>query len=340
MKFEPEETSHPATLGELEFRELADHAPVMIWRARSDKHCDWFNKPWTDFTGKSQQQLCGYGWKDDVHPEDLDACMDAYDKAFDERIPFRTPYRVRRHDGEYRWMLDSGAPFYRDGQFAGYFGSCVDITEQREMAENQQALLAELNHRVKNNLQLIISLLQLSSLRAQGEEAKNLMQSAISRVVGIGAVQEQLHRNSRNQVDLAQLLPDLARGVIDTQYSRPIALSLQTQPVYVSLQIASNMGLILNELLDNAIKHSNGSGIDLQIAPMDPETARICICDQGPGFSDEVLSAFSASGTPLALSLVDALSKRCGATVQRSNKQLDIGHGAQVELMLKLDPTH
>ncbi len=338
MKSEPEETSRPAALGEREFRELADHAPVMIWRARSDKHCDWFNKPWTDFTGKSQQQLCGYGWKDDIHPEDLGACVDAYDKAFDERAPFKTPYRVRRHDGQYRWMLDSGAPFYRDGEFAGYFGSCVDITEQREMAENQQALLAELNHRVKNNLQLIISLLQLSSLRAQGEEAKNLMQSAISRVVGIGAVQEQLHRNSQNQVDLAQLLPDLARGVIDTQYSRPIALSLQTRPVYVSLQIASNMGLILNELLDNAIKHSNGSGIELQIEPMDTETARICICDQGPGFSDEVLTAFSASGTPLALSLVDALSKRCGATVQRSNKQLDKGHGAQVELMLKLTP--
>lgn len=337
MKSEPDVTRQPATLGELEFRELADHAPVMIWRARSDKECDWFNKPWMDFTGKSQEQLCGYGWKDDVHPEDIDACVDAYHKAFDERAPYKLPYRLRRHDGQYRWMLDSGAPFYRDGQFAGYFGSCVDITEQREMAENQQALLAELNHRVKNNLQLIISLLQLSSLRAQGQEAKKLMQSAISRVVGIGAVQEQLHRNSRDQVDLAQLLPDLARGIIDTQYNRPIALSLQTQPVYVPLQIASNLGLILNELLDNAIKHSHGAGIELEVAPLDTATARICISDHGPGFSDDALKLFASPGSPLALSLVDALSKRCGATVQRSNKPFGTGLGAQVELTLRLD---
>lgn len=337
MKSEPEEKNQPAPLGEIEFRELADHAPIMIWRARSDKHCDWFNKPWTDFTGKSQQQLCGYGWKDDIHPDDLDECLLAYHQAFDEQLPFKQPYRVRRHDGQYRWMLDSGAPFYRDGQFAGYFGSCVDITEQREMAENQQALLAELNHRVKNNLQLIISLLQLSSLRAQSDEARNLMQSAIARVVGIGAVQEHLHRNSLNQVDLAQLLPDLARGFFATQYGKTIALSLHTRPVLVPLQIASNLGLILNELLENAIKHSNGEGIELHIEPLDAASARICMCDQGPGFSEEVLNAFSASGTPLALSLVDALSKRCGATVQRSNKPLASGHGAQVELILKLD---
>lgn len=332
MKPEPDAPGQPATLGELEFRELADHAPVMIWRARSDKHCDWFNKPWTDFTGKTQQQLCGYGWKDDIHPDDLNDCVTAYHAAFEQRALFRTPYRVRRHDGEYRWMLDSGAPYYRDGEFAGYFGSCVDITEQREMAENQQALLAELNHRVKNNLQLIISLLQLSSLRAKGEEAKTLMQTAITRVVGIGAVQEQLHRNGQGQVDLAQLLPDLARGVINAQNRRPITLGIQTQPVYVSLQMGSNLGLILNELLDNSLKHGTGGNIDLHVAPIDATTARIAISDSGPGFSDKTLAAFASPGNPAALSLVDALSKRCRATVQRCNKRWGDGHGAHIEL--------
>lgn len=332
MKPEPDLQSGPALLGEIEFRELADHAPVMIWRARSDKHCDWFNKPWTDFTGKSQQQLCGYGWKDDIHPDDLDECVNAYHKAFDERLPFRMPYRVRRHDGQYRWMLDSGAPFYRDGQFAGYFGSCLDITEQREMAENQQGLLAELNHRVKNNLQLIISLLQISSLRAQSEEARTLMQSAITRVVGVGAVQEQLHRNTRNQVDLAQLLPELAQGFINAQQQRSITLSLQTRPVHVSLQMGSNLGLILNELLDNVIKHGTGSGVELHIAPIDATTARVCLCDDGPGFNETILKAFISPGNASILSLVDALSKRCGASVLRSNRRVGNGQGAQVEL--------
>jgi PAS domain S-box-containing protein len=337
MKPERDARGDPATLGEIEFRELADHAPVMIWRARTDKHCDWFNKPWTDFTGKTQQQLCGYGWTDDVHPDDLQSCLADYHKAFDERTAFSLTYRVRRHDGRYRWLMDSGAPFHRNGQFAGYFGSCVDITTQREMAENQQGLLAELNHRVKNNLQLIISLLQLSRLRAEGEEAKALMQSAITRVVGVGAVQEQLHRNTQGQVDLAHFLPDLARGVINAQHNRLMTLNTETRPVRVSLQMASNLGLILNELLDNAIKHGQGNRIGLQIAPMDAKTARICLSDHGPGFSDAVLKTFAFPGKAAAISLVDALSRRCGATVVRSNNPADNDRGAQVELTFALD---
>lgn len=327
----------PATLGEREFRELADHAPVMIWRARSDRYCDWFNKPWTDFTGRTQQQLCGYGWADDVHPDDVDECIAAYHKAFDERGIFNMPYRVRRHDGHYRWLLDCGAPFYRNGQFAGYFGSCVDITAQREMAETQKVLLSELNHRVKNNLQLIISLLQLSRLRAEGDEAKALMQSAITRVVGVGAVQEHLHRNSVGQVDLAQLLPDLARGFINAQHNRLMTLSSETQSVHVPLQMASNLGLILNELLDNAIKHGKGNRLELHVAPLDATRARICLRDHGPGFCDDALKNFSKAGRSAAISLVDALCRRCGATVLRSNNPTGVGSGAQVELIFTLD---
>jgi PAS domain S-box-containing protein len=337
MKTEPEELRDPVTLGELEFRELADHAPVMIWRARSDKRCDWFNKPWTDFTGKSQQQLCGYGWADDVHPDDLDDCIATYQKAFDERAPFSMSYRVRRYDSEYRWLLDNGTPFYREGQFAGYFGSCVDITEQRVMAQNQQALLAELNHRVRNNLQLIISLLQISRLRAKGDEAKTLMQTAISRVLGVGAVQAQLHHNTDGQVDLAQLLPDLARGVINAQQGHAMTLSTETQPVLVSLQLASNLGLILNELLDNAIKHGKGDRIELQVSSLDAKNARICLSDHGIGFSEDMLSGFVHPGKAAALNLVDALSMRCGATVLRSNNPASVGQGARVELTFALE---
>ena len=120
-------------MGELEFRELADNAPVMIWRSRPDKQCDWFNKPWIDFSGRSQEELFGYGWAEDVHPEDFDRCVSIYQTAFDAREKFTMPYRLRRHDGVYRWFLYNGAPFYRNGEFAGYFGSCIDITEHREL---------------------------------------------------------------------------------------------------------------------------------------------------------------------------------------------------------------
>lgn len=322
----------PATLGELEFRELADHAPVMIWRARTDRHCDWFNKPWTEFTGKTQQQLIGYGWKDDVHADDVQACVDSYHAAFESRTRFTLPYRVRRHDGEYRWLLDNGAPFYRQGEFAGYFGSCIDITEQRELEAHQQVLLSELNHRVKNNLQLIISLLQLSKMRAQGDEAKKLMQSAISRVVGVGAVQDELHRYGKGQVDLADFLPSLAKGVVDAQHSRTMTLRSETQPVHVSFQTASNLGLILNELLDNAIKHGKCNRIDLQVFKLDSNTAQISVIDQGAGFDDEILRGSASTGRSALISLTDALCKRCGATVVRDNAPALEGGGARVRL--------
>jgi PAS domain S-box-containing protein len=334
MKLE-NDSPDPATLGEIEFRELADHAPVMIWRARSDRHCDWFNKPWTDFTGRTQQQLIGYGWMEDIHADDLDACVDGFHQAFDNRSRFTLPYRVRRHDGQYRWMLDNGAPFYRKGEFAGYFGSCIDITEQRELEAHQQVLLSELNHRVKNNLQLIISLLQLSKMRAQGDEAKLLMQSAITRVVGVGAVQDELHRYGKGQVDLADFLPSLARGVINAQHSRTMTLRCETQSVCVSLQTASNLGLILNELLDNAIKHGNSNRVDLQLLNLDNNTAQISVIDQGPGFADEILTG-AANSRCAVVSLIDALSKRCGATLLRDNIVDVDGSGARVRLTFAL----
>ncbi|WP_050507970.1 sensor histidine kinase [Pseudomonas syringae] len=335
MKLE-NDLSDPATLGELEFRELADHAPVMIWRARSDRHCDWFNKPWTDFTGRTQQQLIGYGWMDDIHGEDVKACVDAFHEAFDSRSRFTLPYRVRRHDGQYRWLLDNGAPFYRNGEFAGYFGSCIDITEQRELEAHQQVLLSELNHRVKNNLQLIISLLQLSKMRAKGEEAKLLMHSAITRVVGVGAVQDELHRYGKGQVDLADFLPSLARGLINAQHSRTMTLRCETQSVYVSLQTASNLGLILNELLDNAIKHGNSNRVDLRVVNLDSDTAQISVIDQGPGFDVETLTG-SINGRSAVISLIDALCKRCSAGLLRDNVADSDGSGARVRLTFAIN---
>jgi PAS domain S-box-containing protein len=116
--------------GERFFRELADFAPVMIWRASTDKLCDWFNKPWLDFVGRTMEQELGNGWAEGVHKDDFGRCLQVYTTSFDARKNFSMIYRLRRHDGEFRYILDNGAPFYRSGTFAGYFGSCIDVTDQ------------------------------------------------------------------------------------------------------------------------------------------------------------------------------------------------------------------
>jgi PAS domain S-box-containing protein len=117
------------------FRRMADHAPVLIWLSGPDKSCTWFNKPWLDFVGRPLEQELGNGWTENVHPDDYDRCLKTYTTAFDARQPFRMQYRLRRHDGEYRCILDTGVPLTgAGGDFAGYIGSCIDITE-RQVAE-------------------------------------------------------------------------------------------------------------------------------------------------------------------------------------------------------------
>ena len=121
---------------EARFRNMADTAPVMIWMSRPDKGCTFFNKGWLQFTGRSLEQELGEGWVQGIHPYDRERCLAVYDGAFDARKEFSMEYRLRRHDGEYRWVRDDGVPRYApDGRFVGYIGSCVDITDRRRLEE-------------------------------------------------------------------------------------------------------------------------------------------------------------------------------------------------------------
>jgi PAS domain S-box-containing protein len=117
------------------FRLVANTAPVLIWMSGADKLCTYFNKPWLDFTGRPLSDELGNGWAEGVHSEDMQRCLDIYADAFDLRQDFKMEYRLRRYDGEYRWILDIGVPrFNPDRSFAGYIGSCMDVTE-RKLAE-------------------------------------------------------------------------------------------------------------------------------------------------------------------------------------------------------------
>ena len=125
--------------------QIVDVAPALVWMSGPDKQCTFFNKPWLDFTGRPLERELGNGWADGVHPDDLSTCLDTYSSAFDRRDPFKMEYRLRRHDGEYRWVLDEGVPlFSHDGSFSGYIGSCVDITERRHAEDASRRTEVEL----------------------------------------------------------------------------------------------------------------------------------------------------------------------------------------------------
>src|SRR5437762_2200005 len=128
---------------EARFRMVADSAPVLIWMSGPDKLCTFFNKGWLDFTGRTMEQELGKGWIEGVHADDLDHYLEVYGNSFDARQPFTVEYRLRRDDGEYRWVLDNGTPrFASDGAFLGYIGSCIGITE-RKLAEEKFRLVLD-----------------------------------------------------------------------------------------------------------------------------------------------------------------------------------------------------
>src|SRR5580704_6608300 len=118
------------------FRLVADTAPAMIWMATAGKISTFANKAWLDFTGRTLEAELASGWAEGIHPDDLRKSMETYSQAFDRRESFRMEYRLLRHDGEYRWILDIGVPrFNQDGSFAGFIGSGVDVTKSKQAEE-------------------------------------------------------------------------------------------------------------------------------------------------------------------------------------------------------------
>ena len=129
-------------VSESRFRHMGDAAPVMLWIGGLDRGRTWFNARWLEFVGRPMDRELGAGWSENVHPGDLVRCLDTYNKAFDAHEPFTMEYRLKRHDGKYRWVLDTGVPIDEASVFAGYIGSCIDITDRKREADASAYLAA------------------------------------------------------------------------------------------------------------------------------------------------------------------------------------------------------
>lgn len=118
-----------------QYKIIVESSPNMIWRAGTDALCNYFNTTWLNFTGRSISEEMGNGWAEGVHPEDFDRCLKIYLDAFAKQKAFEMEYRLKRHDGAWRWINDRGVPFNNDdNEFGGYIGSCMDVTEKVEGA--------------------------------------------------------------------------------------------------------------------------------------------------------------------------------------------------------------
>jgi PAS domain S-box-containing protein len=309
------------------FRLLADNAPVMIWRTDPSRACDFLNKPWLDFTGRSLEQELGYGWAEGVHPDDLDRCLGNYTAAFDARREFSMQYRLRRHDGAYRWLLHNGRPYAEVGRFAGYFGCCTDVTEMRTALderrrglEERETLLAELQHRVKNNAQATTSFLGLQASRAGNPAVAAALRGAATRIMLATLVQDRMFQVAEQAgVELGPELEATARTALEIAGRAGLHLEVRLEDrLVLPVAQATPLALIVNELVVNAARHAFPTGragcIRLALRRAGPGLGEVVVSDDGIGLTEP--AGHSTPQGSLGLHLVPRLARQARATLR------------------------
>jgi PAS domain S-box-containing protein len=294
---------------ERRFRLVADTAPVMIWMSDLHKRPTYFNRPWLDFTGRSETDLQN-GLAALVHPDDYQKCHEVYSRGFDQRQPFRKECRLRRHDGQYRWMLDVGVPrFQQDGSFAGYIGSCVDITEQKqaeealssisrrliEAQEQERTWIAREMHDDINQRLCIVAMeldRQSQNLEASADELRRSMAQVYKQISELSSdIHSMSHRLHSLKLDSLGLAAAAKSFCSELAQRQDIEVKFSSERVPRKLPHAISLCLfrVLQEALQNAVKHSGVRYFRVSLVGSTDQIA-LTVYDEGRGFRpDEVL---------------------------------------------------
>jgi PAS domain S-box-containing protein len=303
------------------YLKIFEDFPALIWRSGLDKMCDYFNRTWLEWTGKTLDQEFGNGWTEGVHKDDFDRCLETYVQAFDKREPFYMEYRLLDKHQQYRWIGDHGRPFYDlDGTFLGYIGSCYDITDNKQ---NEQKLV-KLNatkdkffsivaHDLRNPIATFVSVSEMLMEDADQFEPQELQEIA-----------NQMHKDSKNTLLLLENLldwsktqsdeikyqptplhlPDLCRQVVAQvelcALAKQIRVDYQdTVPDWTVSADQNMLKTVVRNLLMNAIKYTHPGGqIHILASEYDGgNTLLIQVRDTGVGMSEhQIQSLFSLPG--------------------------------------------
>jgi PAS domain S-box-containing protein len=299
------------------FDVLADSAPVLVWISGTDKLCTYFNKRWLDFTGRTLEQEMGNGWVEGVHPEDYQRCLDTYVSAFDRRVPFDMEYRLRRADGQYRTIYDTGSPILTNGAFLGYIGSCIDITDRKEMEDALRKSEGELRWS-QNDLQKLASRL----ITAQEEQMRqlardlhdDLSQKLAVLAIDTGILEQKcvtsppdVHRKlveiKKKLIKVSEDVHSLSRQLhpsiiddlglvhaIDSEcftFTQTTGIAVSFSPQNVPAPLPKETALciyrVIQESLRNVAKHSKAREAQISLIG-GPERLHLAVRDSGIGF--------------------------------------------------------
>ncbi|MFN6478971.1 ATP-binding protein [Nostoc sp. DedQUE07] len=308
---------------EEKFRNMADNAPFMVWVTDTNSHCTYLSQSWYDFTGQSEEMGLGFGWLNAVHPEDYNDARNVFLEASSSYSAFRLEYRLRRKDGKYRSCIDAANPWFGvDGEFKGYIGSVIDITERKVAEAERDRLLkleqtarteAERANRIKDEFLAVLSHELRSPLNPILGWAR-LLQTREFDTAAIKKAIATIERNAQLQAQLIEDLLDVSRilqGKLNLKMLpvnlvlvieaglETVRLAAEAKNIQIQTMLDASFGQVLGDsgrlqqviwnLLSNAVKFTpEGGKIDIQLEYVDAE-AQITVSDTGKGISPEFL---------------------------------------------------
>jgi PAS domain S-box-containing protein len=313
------------------FRMMADAMPQLAWTAHADGFIFWYNQRWYEYTGTTPAQMEGWGWQSVHDPGVLPKVLECWKASIATGEPFHMEFPLRGADGRFRLFLTRGIPMKdADGRVVRWFGTNTDIAERSEFEQQIQAslrekevMLREIHHRVKNNLQVISSLVNLQADGLDNPEFRGLFQDVRDRVRSMALVHEKLYQSeSLARVDFAEYARSLLNYLWRAHGSSvaSVQLVLDLEPVPLSVESAVPCGLILNELVTNALKHAfhDQSGGEIRaVLHLDTDgRVRLSVRDNGIGLPPGLDWQQSKS---LGLRLVQMLAGQLNGTVEVNN---------------------